>query len=800
MSQSDKQLSRLSINALYGVAIFSSLLFGSAASLTSVQAKASLNVTTQTVQQTQGDLNNQITIGPANFETYFQRSAKASYDSQNGTVLLYPINNRYINDSGEFEYKGGVNDGPDNPALAGSVYLNKNLIDMANDFSLSGSIMIKPDTRRQAAANGTNITDEGKNSYQYGDGFSFAFRPANSAPVGVAGMGLGMTGIPHAFGVGIDLYYNKIEKDNKLWLADQPAPNIGFASTQDIPGIYNAVRYTIGDGVNITGNDLDWMTTFDSHNIHSLNFKDLTNNSDGTMPFTLTWHAKTNELSYQFTDASGNQYTGTKVFPDHPNLANFAIAGSGNAAQAEYRIKIDKIQYAAYGIVNAKYLSQDSDNDSAIEIPGVPEHQTTGSLGETATISSKLTDVVSPDATADEKQALADYYLWKVSGFPTDELKDYYNLPFSGNAAQLPFSDVTQNVQLYYRKKSELSLLVNYVDENGKKIADSQTIRGAFGSEQNLPIRSISGYTFDTSNPRTFKLGTLGPDGKTVTQLNLTYHKNQPSSSSSDTTPSIPAQPGSSSSSSIGSGSSSVQSNPPAKLPLPNYAAKKNAAVYAINPVYLYKHADFKKTQRLAGYVKKPRVYRPMFVVTGYARSSTGKLRYEVRDVNHLSKTAGKRGYITANWQYVRPVYYAKKHSIVTVINPRGVREYRNARLTGKSKLYKQGSVLRVKRIITHNLTTRFVLTNGRYITSNRKLVNMGRQKQVRAVTTKRAINRYRTVNLTHKNRHIAQGKRLRVRGYDYTSENNFRQRGLLRYRVAGGYITANSKYVRAFK
>lgn len=77
---------------------------------------------------------------------------------------------------------------------------------------------------------------------------------------------------------------------------------------------------------------------------------------------------------------------------------------------------------------------------------------------------------------------------------------------------------------------------------------------------------------------------------------------------------------------------------------LPNYAAKEGAAVYAAKHIYLYKNATFKKSQRIVSYPKTKRVNRPMFVVTDYARSNGGALRYKVRDVNHKSKTAGKTG------------------------------------------------------------------------------------------------------------------------------------------------------------
>lgn len=228
--------------------------------------------------------------------------------------------------------------------------------------------------------------------------------------------------------------------------------------------------------------------------------------------------------------------------------------------------------------------------------------------------------------------------------------------------------------------------------------------------------------------------------------------------------------------------------------------AKKGEAVYALKKIYLYKNNTFSKSERQAGYSRKPRVYRPMFVVTGYSHSKNGRLRYQVRDVNHLTKNKGKKGYITAQWAYVRPVYYQSSHKTLTVINPRGVNAYTNVNLTGKVRNYKQGTVLHVTKFVKHNLTTRYLLSNGQYITGNRKLVEMGKHKQVRYVKVKKTINRYKTVNLTQRNkRHIKKGTRIKVQRYDFSHANSVNNVGALRYKVAGGYITGNSKFVKAY-
>lgn len=117
-----------------------------------------------------------------------------------------------------------------------------------------------------------------------------------------------------------------------------------------------------------------------------------------------------------------------------------------------------------------------------------------------------------------------------------------------------------------------------------------------------------------------------------------------------------------------------------------------------------------------------------MFVVLGYDKSNGGALRYKVRDVNHGKKTAGKVGYITANPKYVVNVYYKtmpKSHKI-TVINKKGIHAYKNVNLTGRAKTFKKGTHVTVKSFEKHNLTTRYKLSNGTYITANKKLVIQG--------------------------------------------------------------------------
>lgn len=162
-----------------------------------------------------------------------------------------------------------------------------------------------------------------------------------------------------------------------------------------------------------------------------------------------------------------------------------------------------------------------------------------------------------------------------------------------------------------------------------------------------------------------------------------------------------------------------------------NYAAQKGAAIYAIKPVYLYRSATFKKTNRVAKYPRERRVNRPEFVVKGYKRDTSGKLRYFVQQYNPYTRKyiKNRKGYVTASTKYVQNAYYATfpKQRVITVINRKGIVAYRNISLKHKVRAFKKGAHLRVRRLEQHGLTTRYQLTNGNYVTANKKFVIIGK-------------------------------------------------------------------------
>lgn len=160
---------------------------------------------------------------------------------------------------------------------------------------------------------------------------------------------------------------------------------------------------------------------------------------------------------------------------------------------------------------------------------------------------------------------------------------------------------------------------------------------------------------------------------------------------------------------------------------IPNYVAAKGQAVYAVNTIGLYKKGDFSKRNRIKYYKRAVRINRPEFVVKGYKRDKSGKLRYRVQQYSTYAKRYIKEtsGYITSSVKYVIPAYYATlpANKKIKIINPNGINSYRKRALTGEIRHFKKGQILKVKKIVKYKYTTRYQLLNDRYITANKKFV-----------------------------------------------------------------------------
>lgn len=282
---------------------------------------------------------------------------------------------------------------------------------------------------------------------------------------------------------------------------------------------------------------------------------------------------------------------------------------------------------------------------------------------------------------------------------------------------------------VWQQKTNPVPITIKYVDENGNVILPDKQITGEFGSaydasttQYKVPTINYNGSIYNLDNTKLPPMNVLkGNIGATKQTITFVYQKAptptpNPINPVNPVVPTPPVTP--------------VIPTNPEKPTTPggtetNYAAVKGEAVYAVKKIYMYKSPNFNKSNRKVRYNKSQRTKRPMFVVTGFARSNNGALRYRVRDVNHQTKNDGKKGYITASTKYVVPVYYQSvpKSRVIKVINSKGIHAYKNRNLTARVRSYKKNTRLHVKKIVKHNLTTRYQLTNGRYITGNKLFV-----------------------------------------------------------------------------
>ncbi|MFT8401006.1 MAG: DUF5776 domain-containing protein [Lentilactobacillus diolivorans] len=356
---------------------------------------------------------------------------------------------------------------------------------------------------------------------------------------------------------------------------------------------------------------------------------------------------------------------------------------------------------------------------SAIGLPAAPSNP-------------QFTDLDFPGATFDNNGPN-----WQEVGTSTDGHNPTGPL-LSGADLNKHFEQPRQNTETWVWQQApaaKQTVTLNYVDQNGKKIADPRTISGYLGTSYDVSGNdyqlTIPGYSFskttgdlkgtygDRPIAVTFEY-TGSSSGSGGSSAGQQLPPASPTTPQTPTGPSTPASPG----------TTTPTPTPKPVVPTPGgqNAVVKGVAVYAIKKIGMYRGGNFTGKNRLVWYPKQKRVNRPMFVVTGYKRAANGALRYKVRDVNHGRKTAGKTGYITASRKYVVPVYYASvpKSQRVTVISRKGVNAYKSPNLTGKTKHYKKGVRLTVKKLVKHNLTTRYQLNNGRFITANKKLIIAG--------------------------------------------------------------------------
>lgn len=274
------------------------------------------------------------------------------------------------------------------------------------------------------------------------------------------------------------------------------------------------------------------------------------------------------------------------------------------------------------------------------------------------------------------------------------------------------------SVTYHYKKNAAVTgnVTANYVDENGKQIATPKVLTGNLGDTYETEKLSIPGYTYVSVEGA--QSGKISSE-RTV----VTYHYKKvvvPTETPTETPTKPETETPTKTPTSTETTTETVTAN--------SRVVVKGQAIYAIRKVGLYRNAQFSRQNRVKYYQKAKRINRPEFVVKGYKKDKSGHLRYRVQQYNPYTKRyiKGTTGYLTASSKYVVPVYYATKprNSKIRVINPSGIYEYRHYSLTGqRGKLIKVGATFKVTQIQRYKYTTRYRMTNGKFVTANKKFV-----------------------------------------------------------------------------
>lgn len=286
-----------------------------------------------------------------------------------------------------------------------------------------------------------------------------------------------------------------------------------------------------------------------------------------------------------------------------------------------------------------------------------------------------------------------------------ETMPSYLGLTPTASAVNIPFTDADAATYRVVPKTDLQQVTVNYQYADGKQAAQSQTVNVVKGdADQTITSPTITGYTADQKAvTAAFK---AGESTQTVT---VTYQKPV-------TPPTTPTNPGT-----VVTPPTTTPSEPekPVKpeKPVDPTTTFKSFKVYAKRALYTYSQPTFTKQSRVKGYPARSRTTAPTFTVVGVARSTQGRLRYQLAN--------GR--YITASSAYVGNLYWQGQYRQFRVINRQGSYTYRTTKLTKSQrvKFLKRGTVIKVKRVSHYGMMTRYQLSNGTYITGNKQWVTV---------------------------------------------------------------------------
>ncbi|MFD1454951.1 DUF5776 domain-containing protein [Levilactobacillus lanxiensis] len=358
------------------------------------------------------------------------------------------------------------------------------------------------------------------------------------------------------------------------------------------------------------------------------------------------------------------------------------------------------------------------------------------------------------------------YPYYGIKGTIVDlEYSDIYSSNMTRSADKLVFDGTSPQSEVVrmIANKALRTVTFNYLKaSDNSKLLDSELVHGHVADERVYEAPEIKGYV---ASPAEHKVNFDFQQGESK-NFNFEYTE-------------------------TATGNSTDNENTDKKSDNNNVTAAPKPVtpfkVYGKQKLYRYSHANFTNKRRVQAHAKKVKAHAPVFTVVGTTTSSNGAARYQLSDGTH----------ITANSKYVGKLYWNSAYKKLYVTNPKGINTYKSTALGQKVVHVKQGTPLTVKRMAKYNGMTRYQLASGQYISGSKKLVSPTKPKQVKRVKAKTTVRIYKDVNLKKVVKTFKKGSVITVKGWDYSHGNVYHVSGYKRYKVAGGYITANSKYVK---
>ncbi|WP_271491355.1 lectin-like domain-containing protein [Enterococcus sp. 5H] len=305
------------------------------------------------------------------------------------------------------------------------------------------------------------------------DGFAIGFHQAENMDVGQNGQGMGLAGLASAFGFKLDTHYNSTASGN----ADRDPGEFSRANA------FGAFVYTGSDRMLKNHMDSDSpgrQITAPSNNIFR-DFKVSYNPGEHTKILTVeyngaVWHRDV--TSWQANRVTAFSYIMSAATGDRTNL---------------HEVQIESFRYVA-GLGKTEIQYKDVDTDEDIIDPQIIE----SGVGETVSLN--------PMNTSNDSPYNLGYDYVEVSSESEH---------FNPENNTIVLTDEVQTVT-YYFKRVESSIDVEYIDEKGNTILETENISGLVKDIYEITPPEIADFEFLRVNPSNGLNGIFEREKKTI--------------------------------------------------------------------------------------------------------------------------------------------------------------------------------------------------------------------------------------------------------------------------------------------